>query len=217
MELNDIWATVGDRQVFSGLTLHSKARCLGIIGRNGAGKSSLLRMLQGLLTPQRGTIRLEQPVGLVFQSPDHQILFPTVLEELIFSLTEQGVSEANARQRACTLTERHGAINLLPLATDELSVGQKTLVCILAVLMDEPRTLLLDESFANLDLISARRIIQMIQAGSSRVIFSTHQTHLLEKFDEVIWLDDGALRMQGSPSVVVSAYQAWANELREGL
>jgi biotin transport system ATP-binding protein len=216
MELKHIWARVGDREVFQDLSLSSSARHIGLVGRNGAGKSSLLRLLQGLLTPQRGSIQVERPVGLVFQNPDHQILFPTVLEELTFGLTEREVPPDAAKEQAVAIARLHNAQDLVELATHELSAGQKTLVCILAVLLDQPKTLLLDESFANLDLVTARRMTALIQSLEARVIFSTHQLHLLERFDEVIWLDQGTVRFQGKPREVIDAYQNWALALGAG-
>ncbi len=210
MELNDIWAKVGDIEVFRGLTLKSRAQHLGLVGANGAGKSTLLRVLQGLIVPEKGSVQVERPVGLVFQNPDHQILFPTVLEELSFGLTERGLNTQDAQTRAREFASRHNAAHLLELATHELSAGQKSLVCVLSVLIDQPKTILLDESFSSLDLPSARRLTHLVKTCSAQVILSTHQTHLLADFDEVIWLDQGLVRMQASPADVISAYEAWA-------
>jgi biotin transport system ATP-binding protein len=212
MELKDIWARVGDRQVFQGLNLQSDARHIGLIGANGSGKSTLLRLLQGLIVPEKGSIQVERPVGLVFQSPDHQILFPTVLEELTFGLTERGVPAQEAEVEAQDLALKHGACDLLELATHELSAGQKTLVCIMAVLMDQPKTILLDESFSHLDLVTSRRMARMVREGPARVILSTHQTHLLQDFDEIIWMSGGAIQMQGGPAGVLKAYERWGEE-----
>ena len=213
MELKDIWASVGDRQVFQGLDLQSDARYIGLIGANGSGKSTLLRLLQGLIMPERGSIQVDRPVGLVFQNPDHQILFPTVLEELTFGLTERGMTISEAEVRARELALKHGGCDLLGLATHELSAGQKTLVCILSVLIDEPKTLLLDESFSNLDLVSSKRMVRMVREASKRLVLSTHQTHLIQDFDEVIWLDKGTAQMQGGPEDVLAAYEKWAKDL----
>ncbi len=210
MELKHIWARVGDRQVFQGLNLQSNARHIGLIGPNGAGKSTLLRLLQGLIVPEKGSVQVERPVGLVFQNPDHQILFPTVLEELTFGLTERGVSSPEAEDRAQDLARRYGASELLKLATHELSAGQKTLICILAILIDQPKTLLLDESFSHLDSLSSRRMTRMVRESPARIVLSTHQTHLLKDFDDVIWLDQGKVQMQGKPGDVLTAYEHWA-------
>jgi len=212
MELKDIWVRVGDRPVFQGLNLRSSARHIGLIGPNGAGKSTLLRLLQGLIVPEKGSIQVERPVGLVFQNPDHQILFPTVLEELTFGLTERGVPPKEAKVRAQEVALRYDASELLKLATHELSAGQKTLVCILAVLLDQPSTLLLDESFSHLDLITSRQMARVVRECPVRVLLSTHQTHLLQDFEEIIWLDRGTVQMQGSPNDVLKAYEESGEE-----
>ncbi len=212
MELKDILVRVGDRQIFQGLNLRSNARHIGLIGPNGAGKSTLLRLLQGLIVPEKGSIQVERPVGLVFQNPDHQILFPTVIEELTFGMTEGGMPAQEAEVEARDLALKHGACDLLELATHELSAGQKTLVCIMAVLIDQPKTVLLDESFSHLDLVTSRRMARMVREGPARVILSTHQTHLLQDFDEIIWLDRGAVQMQGSPTEVLKAYEEWGEQ-----
>ncbi len=78
--------------------------------------------------------------------------------------------------------------------------------------MDEPKTLLLDESFAHLDLTTARRMTRVVQATTERVIFSTRQLNLLETLDEVIRLDEGAFRMQGSPQAVLNSYRSEAEK-----
>ena len=88
--------------LFSDLSLSLTERRIGLIGDNGSGKTSLLRLIAGLQTPERGSVRvhgldtradrrqLPGMVGLLFQNPDDQIIFPTVAEELAFSLTALG-------------------------------------------------------------------------------------------------------------------------------
>lgn len=109
-------------------------------------------------------------------------------------------------QRAKALAEAHGASELLSMAIHTLSEGQKQLVCLLAVLMDAPDVLLLDEPFTSLDHRHTRSLLQTVMSLPQRVIMATHRLDLLKDFDEVIWLDQGAIRLQGPPDHVIEAY-----------
>lgn len=109
-------------------------------------------------------------------------------------------------QRARELAKAHGAAELLGMATHALSEGQKQLVCLLAVLMDSPDVLLLDEPFTSLDHRHTRSLLQTVMSLPQGVIMATHRLDLLKDFDEVIWLDQGSLRLQGPPEQVIQAY-----------
>jgi len=89
MELLRISLKRDQTDVFQSLSLTLPERRIGLIGPNGSGKSSLLKLIKGILTPDAGELRLPNQVGFVFQNPDHQLLFPTVMEELCFGLIEQ--------------------------------------------------------------------------------------------------------------------------------
>jgi len=190
--------------LFQRISLLSKSHRIGLIGPNGAGKSTLLKVLQGLIPPASGSFELGGRPGFLFQNPDHQLLFPTVIEELCFGPRQRG--EILVEERARTLASTHGAHELLGMATHELSEGQKQLVCLLTVLMDQPDVLLLDEPFTSLDHRHTRALMQTIMSLPQRVIMSTHRMDLLNDFDEVIWLDQGAVRLQGLPGPVIQAY-----------
>ncbi|MEH0070740.1 ATP-binding cassette domain-containing protein [Pannonibacter sp. Pt2-lr] len=94
----------GDKTVLEGLSLTLSERRIALIGLNGSGKSSFVRLLNGLLLPDSGTLQiygadtrqaranLPRHVGFVFQNPDHQAIFPTVEEEIAFGLTQLGQS-----------------------------------------------------------------------------------------------------------------------------
>ena len=131
------------------------------------------------------------------------------MEELTFGLNERGLPSPEAEVRAQEIARRYDASELLKLATHELSAGQKTLVCILTVLIDQPKTLLLDESFSHLDLRTSRHMTRMVKDCPAQIVLSTHQTPLLQDFDEIIWLEQGKVQMQGSPGDVLKAYQDW--------
>lgn len=198
------------------------AQRIGVIGDNGSGKSTLLRLINGLLLPTSGRIvvagfetardRKELPthVGFVFQNPDHQLIFPTVGEEIAFGLTERGMPARQARHQALALLEQHGCTGWIDRNVNELSGGQKQLVCILAVLATEPSILLMDEPFSSLDLPTRLALSRKIMNLPQQIVMASHDLELLAQFDRVIWLDAGRIRQDGSPADVLSAYRAHA-------
>jgi biotin transport system ATP-binding protein len=209
MVLNEITLRRDDRLVFDSLSLELKAARTGLVGLNGSGKSSLLRLIQGLDSPEKGSLQDCGRTGLIFQSPDQQLLFPTVMEELCFGQLQRGASEAALKTKANDLALAHGAEQLIKRPTHELSLGEKQLVCILAVLMDDPETLLFDEPFASLDARTTQRLCKLITTLPQKMIVASHNLALLEDFDEVVWLDAGKVMQQGKPKDVLSTFRSF--------
>jgi biotin transport system ATP-binding protein len=210
MELNDIWVRNGDIEVFRRLSLRSNARTLGLIGRNGAGKSTLLQLLHGLTSPSNGTFCIDAPSGYLFQSPDQQLVFPTVREELCFGQIDRGVPKAEAESVAKCYLERYRALDLYHSSTEDLSLGQKTLVCLVAVLIDKPKTILIDESFAGLDLRTSTQFMSQLKAECERVVFATHDLNLVSGFEEIVWLERGEVMFQGDAGTTINKYREWS-------
>ena len=208
MELQDISLTRGDRQIFQGLSLRLSEKRIGLIGPNGSGKSSLLRLLKGLLVPDSGSVRGPESVGFVFQNPEHQLLFPTVMEELCFGRVERGESPDDAATFAKALLAQHEYSFLTEKATHELSDGQKQLLCIFSVLADGADAILFDEPCASLDLATTNAISKLISSLSQQVVLATHDLRLLENFERVIWLESGSVRMDAPAAQVLPAYEA---------
>ncbi len=211
-----------NRQLLSIPALRFDAQRIGVIGDNGSGKSTMLRLINGLLLPSSGRVvvagretarhRKELPahVGFVFQNPDHQLIFPTVSEEIAFGLTERGMPARQARQQALALLEQHGCTGWADRNVNELSGGQKQLVCILAVLATEPSILLMDEPFSSLDLPTRLTLSRKIMSLPQQIVMASHDLELLARFDRVIWLDAGRVREDGAPADVLPAYRAHA-------
>lgn len=208
----------GDQRVFEGLTLSLQEARIGLIGDNGAGKSSLFRLISGLDQPEQGRVivhgcdtqtdrrQLSQHVGLMFQNPDDQIIFPTVAEELVFSLTARGETRQAARQRARDFLAQRGLEAWAGRAIGELSQGQRQQVCLLALQISQPATLLLDEPFASLDLLSQARLAAQLEATGQQIIVSTHLLEHVYDFERVLWLEQGKVRADGPGREVCEAY-----------
>lgn len=226
IEIRDITFTREGVRVFDGLSLSLSERRIALVGRNGSGKSSLLRLLAGLAVPQKGRVTVAgvdvvrdrrgalETVGILFQNPDHQIIFPTVIEEISFGLEQQGLTRAAARTRAAeALADRPDWADRL---CHTLSQGQRQMVCLLAILAMGPRWILFDEPFASLDLPSTLRIEARIAALSQNVLTVTHDPARLQGYDRVIWLEEGRLAADGPPAAVLPAYaEAMARIARE--
>jgi len=211
---------VAGRTVLSDLTLHLTARRIGIVGRNGSGKTSLLRLMAGLVAPTSGQVRLDgidpaadrraalARVGILFQNPDHQILFPTVIEEVAFGLRQAGRSEAEAEAAARAVLARHGRGHWAGAAVSALSQGQRQMLCLMSVLAMAPATLLLDEPFAALDLPTRARLARTIAALPERVVMVSHDPAALAGMDRVVWLEAGRVRREGPGPAVLAEFTA---------
>ncbi|HEY9212652.1 MAG TPA: ABC transporter ATP-binding protein [Ancylobacter sp.] len=220
--LDNVTLRRGGREVLSGISLQLTERRIGLIGNNGSGKSSLVRLLNGLLSPDTGRINvhgldvrenvseLPRKVGFIFQNPDHQIIFPTVAEEVAFSLEQSGRTRREAASEANAALARFGREAWAERPVHALSEGEKQLLCIIAVLVMEPAVLVLDEPFSSLDLPTRRRLERLIAALPQQILMIAHEFDAFGSYDRVIWLHEGRVKMDGRPDEVVSAYRAFA-------
>lgn len=220
IELASASVRLGGRLVLDGLTLRLTEARIGILGRNGSGKTTLLRLIAGLIAPDQGSVRVDgvdpfkdrkaalSALGILFQNPDHQILFPTVEEELSFGLAQQGVPQAEARDRARGLLAAEGRAHWAEAPVSTLSQGQRHYLCLLAILLMQPRTILLDEPLAGLDLPTQARLARRFARLPQRLVTITHDPAVLEAADRVLWLEAGRVVADGPPTAVLPAFTA---------
>jgi len=216
---DSVGLSLGRKRVLEDLTLTLAEDRIGIVGLNGSGKSSFVRLLNGLRSPDTGSLTLfgapsekaapELPrhVGFVFQNPDHQAIFPTVEEEIAFGLTQLGMDKTESRTRARAFLVEHGFETLAGAPIAELCEGQKQFICILAVLVMKPRLLVLDEPMTSLDALSTRRIREKLLSLPQKIVMISHDLSHFKGFDRVLWLEGGRLRMDGRPRDVLEAYE----------
>jgi biotin transport system ATP-binding protein len=228
LALQDVSVQLGDVDVLSDVSFRMRERRIGIVGRNGSGKTTLARVIAGLLPPSKGTARIDgdnmardrkaalRAVGILFQNPDHQIIFPTVGEEIAFGLIQLGRSREEAARDTAHILARFGKTDLHGAATHALSQGQKQLVCLMAVLAMEPRLIVLDEPYSGLDIPTRMQLMRYVDAVQATVVLITHDPESVRHFERVIWLDRGAIRMDGPANEVLAAFErqmaAWGQD-----
>jgi biotin transport system ATP-binding protein len=218
ISITDVSYQINDTAILRSVSFHSDAKRIAILGRNGSGKSTLSRLICGLDRPNQGVIRINDidvyadrraalnTVGMIFQNPDHQIIFPTVIEEMVFGLTQMGVDKPAADQRAMSYLSKFGKSDWRDRAISTLSQGQKKLLCLMAILAMEPKVIILDEPLAALDIPTQRQLTTILQSLPQTLIYITHDTAPIQHYDVAIWLEQGQVVETGSPDTVVPKF-----------
>jgi biotin transport system ATP-binding protein len=209
--------TLGGHEILAPLTLNLSEQRIGIIGRNGSGKTTLLRLMAGLIPATSGKVSVSGAdpsdrramltrIGILFQNPDHQILFPTCVEEIAFGLKQMGQKEAEQTARALLAAE--GRADWADASTHTLSGGQRHYLCLLSILAMSPQTILLDEPFAGLDLPTQIRLARRLSALPQRLITISHDPAAVAGADRVIWLDKRRVAADGTAAQVLPEFTA---------
>ena len=219
IQFENVSLSLNAREVLKGVSLDIQEQRVGVIGRNGSGKTSFARLLCGLLAPSSGRVRVNgndllkhraaalKTVGILFQNPDHQIIFPTVLEELSFGLTQQGQRKAEAMQNATKILQQFERLDWAERTIATLSQGQRHLVCLLSVLAMAPPLLVLDEPFAGLDLPTKTYLQNLLYGLDQSVLHITHDLQALAEYERVIWLEKGQVAGDGLPKNIIPAFE----------
>ncbi|WP_281884921.1 ATP-binding cassette domain-containing protein [Paenibacillus sp. YYML68] len=225
-----------ERPVLRDVTLElPSGRIIGLVGRTGSGKSTLVQLVKGLLQPTSGSIQAgdddltsasgrrpswQESVGLVFQQPEHQLFEDMVYSDIAFGPRNLGWTEEKVR--ATVLDALHqvglsdGVLEQPPLT---LSGGQKRRVAIAGVLAMQPRVLILDEPTAGLDPRGQQLVLTLIQqwqqsSPERTVIWITHEMeHIAELCTDVMVLDGGTVRYQTTPLQLFTTHRQELEEL----
>ncbi|WP_166416675.1 energy-coupling factor ABC transporter ATP-binding protein [Cochlodiniinecator piscidefendens] len=209
-ELNDIhFGYMGRPGILkgAGFTLDDGER-LCITGHNGAGKSTFLRIMVGLLKPDSGTVtafgkprreeadfvEVRRHAGLVFQDADDQLFCPTVAEDIAFGPLNLGQSREEAMAQVDSVLTMLDLMYLRNRITHKLSGGEKRLVTLASVLAMSPQVLLLDEPTNALDEENEARLIEILQTLPQAMVVVSHDPHFRRKIaTRSLKLQDGLL------------------------
>ena len=196
-----------------------------ISGQNGSGKTTLLRHLNGLLLPDRGTVRLSgvpvsknlvkarQIVGMVFQDSDSQIVGETVYDDVAFGPENLCLDRSEIKRRVYDALEAVGLTGLAEQRPHLLSGGEKRRLAIAGVLSMKPRVIVFDEPFSNLDYPGIRQLLEQIlsllKAGHT-IIVATHELEkVIAHADHLVIMKDGTIVRDGLPEEMVKGVEAF--------
>jgi len=192
---------------------------IGVIGANGSGKSTFVRLLNGLVLPAEGTVsvhgldtrkegrEVRKRVGFCFTDPDAQIVMPTVAEDVAFGLRRRGLGKAEVAARVRAALETYGLADHVDHPAHLLSGGQKQLLALSSVLVTDPDVLVLDEPTTLLDLRNAAVVQRVVRDLPHQVVLVTHHLDLLDGFDRVLVFDEARLVYDGQPDAAVAFYR----------
>ncbi|MBB5185669.1 energy-coupling factor transport system ATP-binding protein [Faecalicoccus acidiformans] len=207
----------GKKDVLSNVSFSIPKGCYTtIIGHNGSGKSTIAKLLIGLMSPKQGSIEilgqslnedsvyeLRDHVGIVFQNPDNQFIGSTVADDIAFGLENHCVPQEQMQEIIEDVAERVGMLDFLNSEPTKLSGGQKQRVAIAGILAIEPEIIIFDESTSMLDpqgKASINEQIQKLHSEKDRTILSiTHDMEEVAQSEYVIVLKDGKVVLTGSP------------------
>ncbi|WP_036768563.1 energy-coupling factor ABC transporter ATP-binding protein [Photorhabdus australis] len=218
LEIQNVTHAYGERVILRDLNLQLKEKRIAIIGSNGCGKSTFVRLLNGLLVPKSGDVLVDglntrsdgkairRKVGFVFQNPDNQIVFPIVEEDLAFGMKNLGFTKDTIQQRIQEVLSRYDLLQFREHPAHLLSGGQKQLLAISGVLVMDPAYIIFDEPTTLLDLRNKRRVTEAIDSLSQTVIVVSHDLEFLAGFDRVLVFDDGRVVIDDIPSIAIPEY-----------
>jgi energy-coupling factor transport system ATP-binding protein len=207
-----------EHPILQNITLSiSQGQWVSLVGPNGCGKSTLVKLLNALLPKSAGEIvvsgmqlseetigSIRQCIGMVFQNPDNQFIGATVEEDILFGLEGLCLSYAEMAERLHAYTTRLGINHLLSKHPGELSGGQKQRVAIASILAMEPGIVIFDEASSMLDEGSRNELLGILQdmraEGKYTILMITHDADEILASDRVLALHGGGLAADVTPA-----------------
>ncbi len=226
-EARDVTFRYNELLALDGLSLSiKKNQRIAILGANGSGKSTFLRLLDALYFPEKGTIsafgenlteeafqddefafRFRRRVAFVFQNPDVQLFNPTVFDEVAFAPLQLRWAKDEIRQKVAETLELLEISHLKDRSPHRLSGGEKKRVALASVLILEPEVILLDEPTAALDPKSQGKIVDFLidWSGKKTVVTATHDLDVVEEIADYCFVfQNGRVVREGSPNEILA-------------
>ncbi len=221
IQMDSISFSYGDhRAVLEDFSLQiNKGSFTAILGRNGSGKSTVARLMNGLLLPSEGRVlvdgmdtadetliyKIRSRAALVFQNPDDQIVSAVVEDETAFGAENLGIPSSEIRERVDSALRTVGLYEKRLCMTTQLSGGEKQRMAIASALVMQPKLLILDEPTAMLDPSGRREFLKTVQtlhAQGMTVVLITHAMEEAAMAERCVVMDSGKIILDGTPAEV---------------
>ena len=218
LSAKELYKSFGEKKVLKGVGFEAEGgKALGLLGRNGAGKTTIIRILMGVFPADSGEVlfdgnpinRSEINFGYL---PEERGLYPkkVIIDQLIYFGMLKGMSKKEAEASADKLLERLGMTEYRSKRLDTLSKGNSQKIQLAAALISNPDIVILDEPFSGLDPVNAillKDVIKEIIADGKIVLFSSHQMNYIEEFcDDIAILNGGEIVLSGKINDIKRSY-----------
>lgn len=189
---------------------------VAIVGANGSGKSTIAKLMDGLLLPRKGAVQfkgldttkpadladIHQQIGFVFQNPEDQFITTTVMDEVLFGLENVRVPREEMRSRLEHALQAVHMEDYLDAMPHQLSGGQKQRVAIAAILAMRPQVIIFDEATSMLDPQGRQQVLAIMQELHRQGLTIIQITHHMEEVlaaERLLLLHQGRLEYDGAP------------------
>lgn len=218
LELNGIQKSFGEKKVLSGLTFSAESgRAFGLLGRNGAGKTTSIRILMNVFPADGGEILIDgRPIDYsgiqIGYLPEERGLYPKkkILDQLVYFAQLKGMKHSAAVKAVDGWLERLGMAEYRNKRLDTLSKGNQQKIQLITALAHDPEIVILDEPFSGLDPVNAMLLKDVVKEEIEKgkiVLFSSHQMNYIEEFcDSIAIMNDGKAVLFGDLHEIKRGY-----------
>ena len=207
IEFQNVSFSYGDVPVVENLSFTiQKGETVGLIGANGAGKSTIMKLMLGLLSGsgeiqvdglpvcRDHLVEIRKKIGFVLQDSDNQMFMPTVYEDMIFGPRNYGLSKEETERRVDDVLKRLGLQALKYRHNHKISGGEKRMAAIATILAMEPEVILMDEPSTALDPVNRRMVINTIRQLPQTMLIASHDLDMiLDTCQREILLSQGTI------------------------
>lgn len=218
LDIQQISKSFGSNLVLDKISLQAESgKAVGLLGRNGAGKTTAIRIIMGVFGPDSGQVLLDgKPINrdriTIGYLPEERGLYPkkVILEQLIYFGMLKGMKKADAKASAEHWAAKMEMSDTLNRRLDTLSKGNQQKIQLVATLIANPQIIILDEPFSGLDPVNAMMLKDIVKEQIEEnkiVLFSSHQMNYIEEFcDDIAILNGGSIVLSGNIGKIKRSY-----------